>query len=63
MKTSLNELAEMLSRLILGGATEVSVEFMGGLTIVGWQFPGKAGDCMPLEVEWEESCRLSGSSC
>lgn len=51
MKTSLDELDEYLSRLILGGATGVSVEFMGGLTILGWRFPGQPGDCMPLELE------------
>lgn len=62
MRISLDDLVECMSRLILGGAVEVFVEFMGGLTILGWRFPGEPGDCIPLELE-ESSCQLSGSCC
>lgn len=51
MKTTLDELEGCVSRLILEGATELDVEFMGSLAILGWRFPGQPGDSTPLELE------------
>lgn len=51
MKITLEELVAHISRLILGGATEVSLQFEGGFTVLGWRYPGHPGDCLPLELE------------
>jgi hypothetical protein len=47
--TSVDDLADYLTSLILKGATEVSLELLGGFTVLRWKFPGQPGRILPLE--------------
>lgn len=55
MKTSIDELAGYLTKLVLGGATEVGLEFLAGFTVLRWKFPNEPGGCLPLEMDMEEA--------
>jgi hypothetical protein len=54
-KTTIDELADYLTKLILGGATDVGLDFMAGFTVLRWKFPDQPGGCLPLEMDMEES--------
>lgn len=51
MKITFEELVAHMSRLILGGAVEVNLQWEGGFTVLGWRYPGQPGNCIPLELE------------
>lgn len=57
-KTSDDELTDVLTRLILGGATDVRIELLAGdFIVLRWKFPNGLGGILPLEME--EACHYS----